>query len=588
MGHSSKHHDEHGHGHVKLVYQPALPLPNGKLCLWLFLSTEIMFFAGLIGTYIVLRFGAPADTWPHPQDVHVVELLGAINTFVLICSSVTIVLALEAAKANKAGLAKLGMLVTFSLGSLFLGIKGVEYTSKFEHGIHPASPRSLLWEQADVYYVAALRDDVFQRRTDLEAKKEKGDLSDTDTERLAFFNDFLNNAVTWTESIAGGKLPPAVLKLEAAQAEKQILAAVDQAKSAVGDDAQMLARIEEQVKAGALGSRSGREQLLEDLQSAERPAASGNTEAEASLGKLTSIVESRVDRLNRAEPASRELQMEALAYQVYPLERYQHAVTEYLDLEEKGLALWSKDLAAEMSEASAAQTQLTSRQETLTGEREGLVKQRDDLQKQLDDAQTELKKLTTPEKKEGAGDAAADADADAADAQTTDDAKKQEIQKEIESLTGEIDQVKEKIAPLDTELAQMKASLTAGSAQATKSKALAARIQGRQEYLAGLHHEEGASEEGGQASHGGHLEGHNDKYAVRMPMHIPSGNMWASTYFLLTGFHAIHVIVGLIMFVLVLPITLNARRANVIENMGLYWHFVDIVWIFLFPLLYLF
>ena len=47
----------HGHGHVTLQYHPGLPLSNGKLIMWLFLSTEIMFFAGLIGTYIVLRFG---------------------------------------------------------------------------------------------------------------------------------------------------------------------------------------------------------------------------------------------------------------------------------------------------------------------------------------------------------------------------------------------------------------------------------------------------------------------------------------------------------------------------------------------------
>jgi cytochrome c oxidase subunit 3 len=64
--------------------------------------------------------------------------------------------------------------------------------------------------------------------------------------------------------------------------------------------------------------------------------------------------------------------------------------------------------------------------------------------------------------------------------------------------------------------------------------------------------------------------------------------MWASTYFLLTGFHAIHVLVGLIAFVLVLLYQLDASRAYIIENIGLYWHFVDLVWIFLFPLLYLF
>src|SRR5215813_13308241 len=132
--------DSHG---SKFSYQPALPIPNGKTCLWLFLSTEIMFFAGLIGTYIVLRFGAIA--WPTPEDVHLSEPIGAFNTFVLICSSVTIVLALEAGKANKSGLARLFLLVTLILGSVFLGVKMYEYRAKFQHGIYPWKPHSLIY-----------------------------------------------------------------------------------------------------------------------------------------------------------------------------------------------------------------------------------------------------------------------------------------------------------------------------------------------------------------------------------------------------------------------------------------------------------
>ena len=94
---TSTHDNPHGHG---LQYQSAIPVSRGKIAMWLFLSTEIMFFTALIGTYIVLRFGVPAGTWPSPHEVHVVEWLGALNTFVLICSSVTIVFALESAKAQ--------------------------------------------------------------------------------------------------------------------------------------------------------------------------------------------------------------------------------------------------------------------------------------------------------------------------------------------------------------------------------------------------------------------------------------------------------------------------------------------------------
>ncbi len=96
-------------------------------------------------------------------------------------------------------------------------------------------------------------------------------------------------------------------------------------------------------------------------------------------------------------------------------------------------------------------------------------------------------------------------------------------------------------------------------------------------------------EQGAHAAETAHPTGLNDFYPwLRLPMLIPSGNMWASTYFLLTGFHAIHVLVGLIVFGLMMPLTLNRTRAGMVENIGLYWHFVDLVWIFLFPLLYLF
>ncbi len=153
MAHASTH--DAPHAQAPLEYQPGLPLSNGKLIVWLFLSTEIMFFAGLIGTYIVLRFGAP--TWPLPREVHLSEPIGAFNTFVLICSSVTIVLALEAARANKTAAAKGWMLVTLLLGSVFLGVKMYEYNAKFSHGIYPWKPHSLMYEKADLHYASAVR-----------------------------------------------------------------------------------------------------------------------------------------------------------------------------------------------------------------------------------------------------------------------------------------------------------------------------------------------------------------------------------------------------------------------------------------------
>ena len=323
-GHDDGHHDGHGHHGPVLQYQPGLPLSRGKLIMWLFLSTEIMFFAALLGSYVVLRFGAPV--WPKPHHVHLSEPIGAFNTFVLICSSVTIVLALEAARANKAGLAKLWMLLTLLLGTLFLGVKGYEYQAKFSHGIFPQAPRSRIYEKPDLYYGSAVR------------------------------------------------------------------------------------------------ARLGEPAIID---------------------KLKELDDTPADQLT--------------------------------------------------AEQVSARTRL----------------------------QQIRKMVTSPEQQ-----------------------------------AFDLAVVADQVMPLPTD------------------------GQG------GSHGGGGGGESGG---HGGHVSGLNDIFPwLKLPAVIPGGNMWASTYFLLTGFHAIHVLVGLIVFTILLGYKLGPKDAGKIENAGLYWHFVDLVWIFLFPLLYLF
>jgi cytochrome c oxidase subunit 3 len=97
---------------------------SGKLALWLFLASEVMFFSGLICSYIVLRWGAPS--WPDPAQLLNIPLTG-LNTFILICSSVTMVKALSAAhRDDQAGITKfLG--ATIALGATFLAIQAYEY-----------------------------------------------------------------------------------------------------------------------------------------------------------------------------------------------------------------------------------------------------------------------------------------------------------------------------------------------------------------------------------------------------------------------------------------------------------------------------
>lgn len=62
-------------------------------------------------------------------------------------------------------------------------------------------------------------------------------------------------------------------------------------------------------------------------------------------------------------------------------------------------------------------------------------------------------------------------------------------------------------------------------------------------------------------------------------------------YFVMTGLHALHIVIGMIIIIVALRRvqngTVNADRPSLLENAGLYWHLVDLIWIFLFPLFYL-
>ena len=65
----------------------------------------------------------------------------------------------------------------------------------------------------------------------------------------------------------------------------------------------------------------------------------------------------------------------------------------------------------------------------------------------------------------------------------------------------------------------------------------------------------------------------------------PAENLFWGFYFFMTGLHALHVLIGLVLMA-VFAVKIDQQKHRV-EYLGLYWHLVDIVWIFLFPLLYL-
>jgi cytochrome c oxidase subunit 3 len=358
--------EEHEQEHM------GLPLSNGKLAIWLFLVTEIMFFTGLIGTYIILRNGTPGlhgEPWPTPHDVHLVEWVGAFNTFVLICSSLTVVLAHSALHRGNVKRATQYIGVTLALGAVFLVVKGFEYASKINHEILPGR--------------------VFEK---------------------------LEGPVEWDH--------------------RQLVAN------------QTGLRFKEHVK-----------KQLEHI--VEHPAEAGGAAA-------------------------------------------------------PGAEAWKKFL------------------------------------KTVDDKREELKKKP--------------------DKQASEDLDKY-VETEPARLAGEH---KDLAATFDCW-------------ELLKKRFDQLRPLQLNEVIVGTEHLKPCDKVEGSS---GEVKGLLVKYPdLHLAHSIPYGNMWASSYFAMTGFHAVHVFGGLVVFAIILILAWRGRfgrqHESMVELTGLYWHFVDIVWIFLFPLLYL-
>jgi heme/copper-type cytochrome/quinol oxidase subunit 3 len=110
-----------------------------KLGMWVFLASEVMFFGALIGTYIILRFSVD-QPWAQPGVVLNVPLT-AFNTFLLICSSVSMVKAFAAiADGNQKGL-RFWLLMTMLGGAMFVGVQLFEYIKLIGHGFTPSGFR---------------------------------------------------------------------------------------------------------------------------------------------------------------------------------------------------------------------------------------------------------------------------------------------------------------------------------------------------------------------------------------------------------------------------------------------------------------
>jgi cytochrome c oxidase subunit 3/cytochrome o ubiquinol oxidase subunit 3 len=107
-------------------------LPNTKLAIWLFLASDCLLFGALISTYVLYR-GASVRG-PYPADVFDIPYT-SVSSFVLLASSLTMVLALAAIQRGDVGRSRVWLLATALLGATFVGGQVYEFTSFVREGL---------------------------------------------------------------------------------------------------------------------------------------------------------------------------------------------------------------------------------------------------------------------------------------------------------------------------------------------------------------------------------------------------------------------------------------------------------------------
>jgi cytochrome c oxidase subunit 3/cytochrome o ubiquinol oxidase subunit 3 len=119
-------HDDHG------AHQTSTGLSNNKMAMWMFLGSECLLFGGLISTYMLYRGRHPADLGP--DQIFDIPFT-SVSSFVLLMSSLTMVLAVSAAAQKDDRRTNLWLTVTALLGATFVGGQVYEFTSFYREGL---------------------------------------------------------------------------------------------------------------------------------------------------------------------------------------------------------------------------------------------------------------------------------------------------------------------------------------------------------------------------------------------------------------------------------------------------------------------
>lgn len=542
---------------------------NSKIAIWLFLASEVMLFGGFFSAYVFLRLGAD---YPWPERTLPV-LPGLINTFVLIFSSVTVVFAWASLKLRQWRRFQLFMGITVFCALIFMVLKGVEYNVKFHH-------QALRMKDYTVVegHLAYEKDTNGQYVLNHKGKKVEEDLIYVESSKLTF--NTVRYYKPWVEE----------LLTQAGHAKATITLAADvTAKTKEGQPAEVLAKAGEPLSPALL-------KKLHDI----------HLDARAHNGKYRiAALRQEWKEAKAANPGKRD---------------WQFAADVNIDMEALAPKLLDEVGTATFNVTPAVKFEFKPRD----------IKEADGQSRLRDDTVVEGKLLASPmnfhyvdaidfqhlvmkAEAKGVDPIAAIKDSwlykndkFVQQAWAWHEKKVEALRERLEKDYGFDKAGNPKRVPTHKEMYRLGWSDLAKFGEENTGLTLSGVDKMKEQFLGPNYEARNPKEEGHGHGHGEEHAAEGDKPTVTFP-HLsvpreqigfaskftPSWNNYYAIYFTMTGLHGLHVIGG----ALVLAYYLFFGRkmylenpewlANRVEIGGLFWHFVDLVWIFVFPILYL-
>jgi heme/copper-type cytochrome/quinol oxidase subunit 3 len=522
-------------------------LTNSKIAIWLFLASEVMLFGGFFSAYVYLRLGAD---YPWPERTLPV-IPGLINTFILIASSVTVVFAWVALKLRNWRQFQFYMSITVACAAIFMVFKGIEYYLKFHHQavrLHDYSvvEGHLGYEKEDKKYVL-----------DRKGNKIEENMIRVKTEKLAFAVKRFH--APWVEEMLA----------EAKHKNSQILLSADiKAVTKEGGSEDVIAKQGEPLSLD----------LLEKIKETQLAALKHNSALRTSALRIEwkEAIDKNPGKKGWQLASDVNVDTEALAPRL---------LTEISAVEFKvdppvEFLFKPKDIK------EAATSSRLRDDTTLTGtlENSPMVFHNVDA--------IDFQWLVMKAKEKGISPEAAIADSwlmknnkIVREAWAWHLARNEVRQKEVNERFGFNKDGSPKQSLTHKELYRLGWKDLALWGEETKGVKVAGAVKLKEEVM-------GPNYEARGTDSFPHLSVPRDqiRHAAKF---TPAWNTYYAIYFTITGLHGLHVIGGALVLLYYLVFgrkmydTNPEWLANRVEVGGLFWHFVDLVWIFAFPIFYL-